>query len=283
MTNASPNRFAQLLPEADRLLATNPAKASSLRLARDEFRRVYHSSSGRFTGSNGSPVAGAAKKLLDAICTFQDGQVQPGSAKPPATAMKFGAAVTIAAGDAVPDPLAEKTITIVARTDGEATQGYWGRCIHDMSGFIPPAGPVPLDYGHQDGQPSDVVGVADSMAVVNGQLIATGRLIPFAAGDSASEVIFKGSKGVPYQASINMDLATLEVVEVPEGHTLPVNGGNFEGPGFVFTRWSVVGIAILPYGADASTSVQFARQPTAAQRSKDSLAARVAACWTTKL
>jgi len=163
------------------------------------------------------------------------------------------------AGDVDPatDPLAPKAVRIIARTGGVAVQGYWGRCVNDMSGYIPATGPVPLDYAHQDGDTSDLVGVADTLSVVDGQLVATGRLVPYAAGDSASEIIFKGAAGVPYQASIVLDMNTLQILEVPQGQTVQVNGADFVGPGVVFTKWGVSGIAILPYGADSSTSVQF--------------------------
>lgn len=150
---------------------------------------------------------------------------------------------------------AEKPIRIVARTGGEAYQEYWGRCVHDMAGFIPPKGSVNLDYAHK---PDESIGVA-TVKIVNGELIADGRLIPFKPNDQASEVIFKGSKGIPFQASIVMNPATCEVRKVRDGETVNVNGGKFSGPGAIFTRWGIDGIAILPYGSDPSTSVEFAR------------------------
>lgn len=183
----------------------------------------------------------------------------------PLNALRINASLAFSAAESDSVAMAPKSVTIVARTDGEAYQGYWGRCVHDMSGFIPPSGPVPLDYGHCDEETSDVIGVADTVEVVDGQLIAKGRLIPFAADDSASEVIYKGSQGVPYQASVNMDLSTLQVVEVMDGQSMTVNGSLFEGPGFVFTQWSINGIAILLYGADPSTSVQFSRGNSAVE------------------
>lgn len=172
----------------------------------------------------------------------------------PADGLRFAAAVTM--GSATTSRLESKPITIVASSGGEAYQGYWGKCINDMSGFTAPSGPVPLDKNHDT---KDVIGVADSMEIINGKLVANGRLVPFKEDDSASEIIHKGQSGVPYQASVVLDLATLVAEEVGEGETRQVNGSDFTGPGFVFTKWSINGIAILPYGADAKTSVQFAR------------------------
>lgn len=153
-------------------------------------------------------------------------------------------------------PPAPKSINILARTNGVANQGYWGRCVHDFSGFIPPAGPVPLDWNHQEDAD---IGVADALTVDAEGLKASGRLIPFTANDRAAEIIYKGAQGVPYQASIVMNLETLIVTEVPTGQTYNVNGQDLEGPLTVFSQWTIDGISILPYGADPSTMVEFSR------------------------
>lgn len=153
-------------------------------------------------------------------------------------------------------PPPPKAISIRARTNGVANHGYWGRCIHDFAGFVPPTGPVPLDWNHQEDAD---IGVADSLTVDADGLLAAGRLIPFTANDRAAELIYKGAQGVPYQASIVMDLETLIVTEVPEGQRYTVNGQDVEGPLTVFSQWTIDGISILPYGADPSTMVEFSR------------------------
>jgi hypothetical protein len=175
--------------------------------------------------------------------------------------MNFSAENEPAAGstvvaDGVGAPPPPKAITIRARTKGVAYQAYWGRCVHDFAGFLPPDGPVPLDWNHSED--SDI-GVADELTVDDEGLFALGRLIPFTANDRAAELIYKGSQKVPYQASIVMDLENLIVTEVPEGVLYTVNGEEFEGPLVVFTQWSIDGISILPYGSDSSTEVQFSR------------------------
>ena len=172
--------------------------------------------------------------------------------KIPYSALSFGAQLAIDQTGELP----EKSITITARTTAEAYQGYWGKCVHDMGGFIPPTGPIPLDYSH-DG--SEAIGVADSYSIDNGKLVFAGKLIPFKPDDNAAKVIFQGSKGVPFQASIVMDPAGLEAEKIPEGKTVKVNGIDFSGPGTVFRKWGINGIAILPYGADSTTSVEFQR------------------------
>lgn len=157
------------------------------------------------------------------------------------------------AADAPPPP---KAITIRARTNGVAYQGYWGPCIHDMAGFIPPKGPVPLDWNHSEDQD---IGVADECIIDADGLLCKGRLIPFTPSDRAAELIYKGSQGVPYQASMVLDLDNLVVTEVPDGVTYNVNGQDIVGPMTVFSSWSVDGISILPYASDSDTSVEFSR------------------------
>lgn len=249
----NPKQFA-VIREARRLAATDP----SVLVALDEFNRRCPGL-GAFSGADEKNFKTSLRNLCEAVFATpaDESAVTTEIAR---GAMKFNADAQLDMSKPDASPLAEKPIKIVARTGGVAMQAYWGRCVHDMSGFIPPDGPVPLDYGHcDDVDPGDAIGVADTVAVVDGQLVATGRLIPFAPDDTASQVIAKGAAGVPFQASINMDMPSLQVLEVPSGQSIEVNGATFIGPGVVFTQWSVNGIAICLYGADSATSVQFRR------------------------
>ena len=216
-----------------------------------------------------------AGRLFEAI---KDAQAK-GTIRLPKNSVNFGADVSMTQSPTDAGSLSPKPITIVARTGGIACQAFWGRCVHDMNGFIPPDGPVILDWNHD---PDTVVGVADSVSVVDGQLVANGRLTPFTTGDKADEIVFQGSKGVPFQASVTMDQSTLETQQVPDGQTVNVNGNDFEGPVTVFTKWAISGIAILPYGADSTTSVQFARSKPSAIDSMKKLTREVAATWKQK-
>ncbi|MFO1046031.1 MAG: hypothetical protein U0941_29995 [Planctomycetaceae bacterium] len=187
----------------------------------------------------------------------------------PRSALMFAAAVALTAAEDLAQDAADEAseneagtppppypITILARTAGHAYQGYWGRCVHDMKGFIVPSGPVPLDWNH--GEDADI-GVGESFAITDGGLEIKGRLIPFTANDRAAQLIYKGQEGVPYQASVVMSPENLVVTEVPEGAVFTVNGRNETGPLTVFSQWSIDGVSILLYGADAGSAVQFSR------------------------
>ncbi len=211
------------------------------------------------------------------FAAMQDAQAK-GTIRLPKNSVNFGADVSMTQSPPETGSLSPKPITIVARTSSTAYQGYWGRVVNDMSGFIPPSGAIPLDYNHTD----CVLGVADSVSVVDGQLVAQGRLIPFTTDDKASEIIFQGSKGVPFQASVTIDPSTLQTQQVPEGQAVNVNGIDFDGPGTVFRQWAISGIAILPYGADSTTSVQFARSNPSAIDPMKKLTREVASTWKQK-
>lgn len=180
------------------------------------------------------------------------------SRRVPRAALMFAAAALGEFSTETPDGSvpAPYPITIRARTTGVAYHGFWGRCVHDMAGFIPPTGPVPLDWNHCE---DEDIGVADSFTVDAEGLLVAGRLIPFTAEDRAAEIIYKGREGVPYQASVVLDLENLIVTDVPEGSSFEVNGQVFEGPLTVFSQWSIDGVSVLHAGADGSTSLQFSR------------------------
>lgn len=246
-----------------------------LHVALADFNRVWPSHGNFGTPQSDTLVLAAATRLTRILCGKPEGLSNADfSAAAPATALRFGGLATIGSTD---QP--EKPITITARTNGEAYQGYWGRCVHDMAGFRNPGKPVPLDFNHSGG---DSIGVANKFNVTPDGLIATGKLTPFKPDDDASRVIAKGRAGVPYQASIVMDPKGLEVEQVKDGQSVQVNGTTFTGPGVVFRRWGINGIAITPYGSDSNTSVQFGRpSPTGAksQQSTHELTAGVLAVF----
>jgi hypothetical protein len=188
------------------------------------------------------------------------------SRKIPAKALYFGGDLGVdqtAAADSATAPPVEGAppppvpITIRARTSGIAQQGYWGPCVHDMNGYIPPTSPIAINYNHDRSQLIGAIPTAP--AVVDGELVAQGQLVPFEADDIAAEVIYKGAKGVPYQASIQLDIDTLVIEDIEANLTVDVNGQTFTGPLVVFRQWGIEAVSITPFGADGDTSLEFAR------------------------
>jgi len=178
--------------------------------------------------------------------------------KVPAKALCFSGEMSVE--DAEPGPAGGTEpvpIRIRARTSGLAYQAYWGQCVHDMQGYIPPVRAIAINYNHDRAQ---LIGtITEPPRVEAGDLIADGTLVPFSDDDIAAEVIHKGRLGVPYQASIQLDLTTLVVEEVETNLAVEVNGQTFTGPVVVFRQWGIEAISVTPFGADGDTSIEFAR------------------------
>jgi len=150
-------------------------------------------------------------------------------------------------------------VKLSARSTQPVDHWYFGRIVHDLAGMSVNKGRVPIDYCHNE---SEVMGYANKFDTSNG-LVCSGALTPFDEKDRASEVIFKSKagengQGVPYEASIFFDPASLVLEYVPQGMAVAVNGFQFAGPGVVARQWELRGLAVCPYGQDKDTSVQFA-------------------------
>ncbi len=150
-----------------------------------------------------------------------------------------------------PTQLDSVPVSIVARTGGVADQLFWGRCVHDFAGMSAP-GVVPLDYCHD---PNQIVGFANQIDASSGTLNISGQIVPFAPFDRAAEILTKSKAGVPYQASILMGWNDYTAEDIPAGQSAEVNGQTVQGPCTIFRTWSLRGVAICPYGADAGTSI----------------------------
>lgn len=142
-------------------------------------------------------------------------------------------------------------VTIVARTGGVADQLFWGRCVHDFSGMSAPS-VIPLDYMHD---PMQIVGFANQIDAASGTLNIAGQIVSFAPYDRAAEILHRSKAGTPYQASILMGWNDFVSEDLPAGASAEVNGQTISGPVIIFRKWSLRGVAICPYGADAGTSI----------------------------
>ena len=143
-------------------------------------------------------------------------------------------------------------VSILAVSSEPKNHWYWGKCVHDMSG-MQHKDRIPLDYCHNS---FDIIGYANNFEVSNDGVRVTGALTPY-KDDRATEVLYKAKQGVPYEASVNF-AAGLVIEDVGEGMEVEVNGQVFEGPGVVFRKWTLRGVAICPYGEDSNTAAEFA-------------------------
>jgi hypothetical protein len=134
---------------------------------------------------------------------------------------------------------------MLARTGSVINHWYWGSIVHDMSGLTERKPIIAVDYCHEYGE---ILGFADSQKANAAGLTLSGMLTPFHETDRASEILFKGKAGVPYEASISFDYSELEFVQ--DGETATVNGQIVLGSCYIVRKWTLIGVAICPYGDD---------------------------------
>lgn len=150
-------------------------------------------------------------------------------------------------------------LKMVARSGDPIDHWYWGRVVHDMDGMTMHKQRLPVDYIHDDGE---VIGYLNNFSIEDGNLVASGALVPYRESDRASEVIYKQRQGVPYEASINFGGGGLRVEEVEDGVPVEVNGRQFTGPLTIVRQWPLRGVAVCPYGADCNTETSFSDSQT---------------------
>ena len=170
--------------------------------------------------------------------------------KVPKAALSFNAGAVKfakAAGDG------NAPVSVRARSGQPINHWYWGKVVHDMAGFKAIAPSVPLDYCHEDDQ---ILGYLDKFNAGNDGLDCDGQVVPFLPEDRANEVLAKSGRGVPYQASIYFDLDSLVIEQLGPGAKAQVNGYTLEGPGVIFRQWTLLGVAVCPYGYDPNTSTR---------------------------
>lgn len=141
-------------------------------------------------------------------------------------------------------------VKLTARSGKPIEHWFWGRVVHDLAGMRLRKPRIPIDYVHDD---KEMLGYLNHFDSKSGDLIASGALVPYKESDRASEVIYKHSQGVPYEASINFGGDGIKIQEIMQGEIADVNGYQFEGPGIIIREWPLRGVAICPYGADQNT------------------------------
>ena len=143
-------------------------------------------------------------------------------------------------------------IKIKARSREPIDHWYWGRVIHDMAGMRTNKKRIPVDYCHRE---DEILGALDTFDTEAGDLQTAGFLD--AEDERAAEIVRKGKKGVPYEASIFFDRRTVEAERLGERESATVNGTTVRGPITIIRKWTLRAVAVCPYGYDPKTSTRF--------------------------
>lgn len=146
-------------------------------------------------------------------------------------------------------------IRMLARSSQPIDHWFWGRVVHDMSGYTLHKERIAVDYIHDE-----PIGYLDKFAVTDEGLVVEGALVlTDDPTDPAPKMMKRHRGGVPFEASINFGGDGLKYEYIGEGQVATVNGYQFDGPGIVIREWPLRGVAVCPYGADMNTESQFSR------------------------
>jgi hypothetical protein len=155
-------------------------------------------------------------------------------------------------------------VEFLARTGGPIDHWYWGRIVHDFAGMSH-RDIIPIDYRHD---PDELVGYLDKFDVREGDLYLGGALESVSTDDRAAEVIARGRRKIPYQASIYFNQETAVFEWLPSDMVANVNGRDVSGPLVIVREWELRGCAVTPYGCDAGTAAKFSADPAGAANLK---------------
>lgn len=132
---------------------------------------------------------------------------------------------------------------------GEPISTYWrGRFVIDLDTLRYHKPRLAVDYNHND---EIIIGYGEDFRVTPEGLKSTGKLI---AGEFTDTIVNLAKHGVPFEASVCVELDAGTAAEVGAGAEVTVNGKTHQGPLTVYSQSLLRGYAICPHGADKFTN-----------------------------
>ena len=123
-----------------------------------------------------------------------------------------------------------------------------------------PNGSVPVYATHEE-TVANLLGQTGSTSIVQGKIACEGEITGMGAdaSDACKQVMLHAKNGFQWQCSIGAAVDTAEFIA--DGKSAVVNGAEVKGPVYV-ARSTVLGhVAIVPLGADTTTSAKIAARP----------------------
>lgn len=179
----------------------------------------------------------------------------------PADALKFSGPMQFGEHDTTDDMPNVFPVSFFARSAEPIHHVYWGRIVHDFDGMTHDES-ISIDFNHDTYWSS--LGFVNKFDASHAGLKLGGGLISTKRNDDAWDIYHKGKLGFPWKSSIDftsIDPNELQFQWVDEFETTEVNGGTFEGPGYVVRKWRLIGVAITQRGVDPDANAQFSTQP----------------------
>jgi len=130
---------------------------------------------------------------------------------------------------------------------GEPIDHWCGNFIIDLSTVKYHKPRLTVNYDHNN---ELIIGYGENFQVTPEGLKSTGKL---AAGSFADELVNLAKQGVPFEASVEIDIANSIETRVGANASISVNGRTYAGPISVYKDVPLRGYAICPLGADKLT------------------------------
>lgn len=148
-------------------------------------------------------------------------------------------------------------VEIVANSGGSMDMGPDGRWVVDLAGNITTRSGgqvVPILYSHDW---DEQLGHTQSFAVEGSKIVMRG--VADGATKRAKQWAESSLTGFPWNASLGF--VVQDVLEIPEGETLTVNGRDEVGPLKVATAIEIWEVSVCTFGADKDTSAKVISPP----------------------
>jgi hypothetical protein len=181
---------------------------------------------------------------------------------PPASVPLSGLLTIQAAADkdGKPDPSKRPTFALDAYNGGPMQVAGWYRpVIIDGAGVSVAASELPVYVTHELTMGNLVGQTRKGVKVTNGKITAEGDFTAKReSSDAYAQMLDHSSNGYQFQVSVGAGVKEYEMVEA--GKSVIVNGKSHAGPVYVARKVTLNHIAIVPLGADTSTSATIAAQ-----------------------
>ncbi len=170
------------------------------------------------------------------------------------SALSLNAPLDIVAAPAGESEGSAKTpsrFSLVGYTGTAMNVGWGTSVVIDLSGIDVGDGVVPILLDH-DNSLESVFGQSETIKVVDGQLVAAGKIFDGIENERVARAISLAKRGLRLQASVGA--TNQKVLFYDDDESVIVNGKEFSGPVYVVAKSTLREISVVVLGADGKTS-----------------------------
>jgi hypothetical protein len=132
---------------------------------------------------------------------------------------------------------------------GEPIDQWYGRFVVDLQTVKYHKPRLSVNYNHN---PELIIGYGENFQVTPDGLKTTGKLV---AGTFADEIVKLAKQGVPFEASVEIDLGNAVEARVGADSTAVCNDRTYSGPISIYSQVPLLAYAVCQCGADKHTTL----------------------------